>query len=123
MGAVTIQQMAARISTLLTDRLRIKGGSLGEKLSRSGRSLPRKVSQAAEALNLAAEQSHNPKLLLQIDEEAVAANYDICMRYLGPLNKGDRIWGAMLSLSVSILFSLLAVAALVVGVLVWRGFI
>lgn len=123
MGAVSIQQMAERISGLLTERLKIKGRDLEEKLSRAGHRLPRKIRIAAQEVATAAEQSYSPKLLLQIDEEKLATNYDICVKYLNGLNKGYRVRGVLLGLSTSILFSLLAVAALVIGVLVWRGFL
>jgi hypothetical protein len=123
MGAISIQQMAERISALLTERLQIKGQDLAEKLRRGGGRLPRKVRQAAQELATASEHSYNPKLLLQINEEKVAANYDICVRYLTALNKGYRIRGMLLGLSTSILFSLVAVIGLVLAVLVWRGFL
>lgn len=123
MGAVSIQQMAERISALLTERMHIKGRDLGEKLHRAGRRLPRKVHHAAQALATAAEHSHNPKLLLQISEEDVAKNYDICHKHLGALSRGYRLRGVLLGLSASILFSLLAVVALLLGVMVWRGFL
>jgi hypothetical protein len=123
MGAVSIQQMAERVSVLLTERLQIKGRDLGDKLYRSGRLLPRKVRQAAKEVAVAMEQSYNPKLLLQIDEEKVAENYDVCIKYLNGVNKGHKLRGVLLGLSTSILFSLLAVVALAVGVLMWRGFL
>ena len=123
MGAVSIQQMAERISVLLTERLHIKGRDLGDKLYRGGRRLPRKVRQAAKEVAVAMEQSYNPKLLLQIDEEKVAENYDICIKHLNAVNKGHKLRGMLLELSTSILFSLLAVLALVAGVMVWRGFL
>lgn len=123
MGAVSIQQMAERISALLTERMHIKGRDLGDKLHRAGRRLPRKVRHAAQDLATAAEQSYNPKLLLQISEETVAENYDICHKHLAALNKGHKLRGVLLGLSTSILFSLLAVVALLLGVLVWRGFL
>jgi hypothetical protein len=123
MGAVSIQQMAERISMLLTERLQVKGRDLEDKLSRTGRRLPRKIRNAAQGVAMAVEQSYNPKLLLQIDEEKLAENYDICVKYLNGLNKGYRLRGVLLGLSTSILFSLLAVVALFLGVLVWRGFL
>jgi hypothetical protein len=123
MGAVSIQQMAERVSVLLTERLKIKGRDLEEKLDRAGRRLPRKVRRAAQDMAAAAALSHNPKLLLQIDEERFAKNYDICIKYLNPLNRGYRVRGVLLGLSASVLFSLLVVAGLFLAVLVWRGFL
>ena len=123
MGAISIQQMAERISVLLTERLQVKGRDLEDKVHRSGRLLPRRVHQAAKEVAVAMEQSYNPKLFLQIDEEKVAENYDICIKHLNTVNKGHKLRGVLLGLSTSILFSLLAVVALAVGVLVWRGFL
>lgn len=123
MGAVSIQQMAERVSALLTERMQIKGRDLPDKLGSAGRRLPRKVRVAAQDLATALEQSFNPKLLLQIDEEKVASDYDICIKHLTALNKGHKLRGVLLGLSTSVLFSLVAVAALLLGVLVWRGFL
>jgi hypothetical protein len=123
MGAVSIQQMAERVSVLIPERLKIKAQHPHEKLRRSGSRLPRKVRQAAQELATASEQSYNPKLLLQISEENVAQNYDICVKHLVSLNKGYRIRGVLLGLSTSILFSLVAVVGLVLAVLVWRGYL
>jgi hypothetical protein len=123
MGAVSIQQMAERVSILLTERMHIKGRDLGDKLRRGGRVLPRNVRQAAQELATAAEQSHNPKLLLQINELKVAENYDICVKHLNERHKNEKLRVTLLGLSVSILFSLLVVVAMVVGVLVWRGYL
>ncbi|MGO4907306.1 hypothetical protein ACEN2J_03120 [Pseudorhodobacter sp. W20_MBD10_FR17] len=123
MGAVSIQQMAERVSVLLTERLHIKGRDLDDKLRRGGRLLPRKVRLAAQEIATAKQQSFNPKLLLQINQETLAENYDICIKHLNAVNKGHRLRGVLLGLSTSILFSLLAVAALALGFLVWRGFL
>jgi hypothetical protein len=123
MGAVSIQQMAERVSVLLTERMHIKGRDLGEKLRRGSRLLPRNVRQAAQELATAMEHSHNPKLLLQINELKVAENYDICVKHLNERHKNEKLRVTLLGLSVSILFSLLVVVAMVVGVLVWRGYL
>jgi len=123
MGAVTIRQMTERVTELMRRRLRIKGNNLGEAIAKSRRLLPRKIRTAAEALVLAEIWSHNPKLLLRVDETAVAKNYDICVRYLSHLNRRERVKGVVLNLASGILFSLICVVALVIGVLVWRGFL
>jgi hypothetical protein len=122
MSAITIQQMAKRVSSLLTERLGLKGRDLGEKLQHSGRRLPRKVRQAAMRLEQAAAHSYHPKLMLQIDEEEVATNYDICLRHLRSLNRGQQQVGTkLLGRSAPILLSLIAAGALIFGVLLWQG--
>ena len=63
--------------------------------------------------------AQNPRLLMQIDREAVAEAYDLCVRHLGGVSRDRR--GALVSLAASVAFSVLTVAVLVVVVLYWRG--
>jgi hypothetical protein len=123
MGAATIQQMALRVAELMQEKLKIKGRTLDDKLRAAGRRLPKPVKEAAHQLALAAEQAKHPKLVMRIDEEAVAQNYDTCVRDLNGLDKWYRRRGIMLSLTLSILLSLLGVVVLLLIVLRWRGFL
>ena len=91
MDAVAIQQMAERVADLLEERLRIRGRSLGAKLRRGGRALPRKVRLAAQLLEASAEKARHPKLLGQIDMGAVSDAYALCVRHLTAIDpKGRR---------------------------------
>ena len=123
MSAVTIQQMAERITGLMEERLRIKGKGLHEKLRKGGRLLPRRVRAAAGALADAAERSQNPKLLLQINEAEVVAAYDVCSRHLSKIDAGQRRITGLLGTASSMAASLLAVCLIVIGVLYWRGYL
>lgn len=123
MGAVTIQQMADRVEELMQDRMHIKGRDLQAGLRKAGRRLPRKVREAGERLAEAALRAQNPKLLLQIDESAVANDYDVCIKYLSGYNRADKIKGMVLGMTGSIFFSLLVVMGLLLAVLAWRGFL
>ena len=122
MSAVTIQQMAERITALMEQRLKLKGKDLSEKLRKGGRLLPRRVRAAAEQLAVASERSQNPKLLLQIDEAAVVAAYDTCSRHLSKIDAGYQRTSSILRTASSIAGSLLIVALIVIGVLYWRGY-
>jgi hypothetical protein len=120
MGAVTIQQMADRVAELMEQRLRIRGKDLAEKLKKGGNRLPRDVRAAANHLAEAAHMSQNPKLLLQIDEGRVAECYDICVRHMGgsDVYKGP---GMLAIVGTRALYILVTVAALVIGLALWRG--
>ena len=122
MSAVTIQQLTDRVAALLEERLRVKG-SLAEKLRRAGRRLPRRVREAGAVLVQAQAMAQVPKLLMQIDDEAVADAYDISVRHLNTLNAGGGRRGMLLNMLASVGFSLLVVAGLVLAVLWWRGFV
>jgi len=123
MGSVSVQQMADRVAALMEERLRMRGAGLAEKLRRGGRALPRRIRAEAELLAAAAEKAHVPKLLMQLDHERVAAAYDACVRYLAPLGRGARVRGYVLDVAAASGLALVVTAALVVGVLVWRGFL
>lgn len=123
MSAVTLQQMAERVAGLMEERLRVRGRGLTEKLRKGGRLLPRKVRAAAETVAQAAVMAQSPKLLMQIDREAVAEAYDLCVRHLGGINRAERRKGMILNIAASMAFSVLVVAGFLLAVLYWRGFL
>ena len=123
MSKVSIQQMADRVSDLLEQRLKVTGPSLEVRLKRTGSKLPRKIRDAAEALVQATQMADNPKLLMQIDYEAVAVAYDLCVRHLNTVNRAERRRGMLLDAGARIAFALLAVGVLLVAVLYWRGYV
>jgi hypothetical protein len=118
MSAVTVQQMAQRVSGLLDDRLRARGDGLEAKLHHVGRLLPRKVRQAAERLALAEARSMVPKLLLLVNEGEVARDYDICVRHLTALSPTGGLLAGVVRVAASVAVGLL-VLALVAGGIVW----
>lgn len=123
MSAISIQQMAERVAQLMEHRLGARGDGLQAKLKSRGRSLPRKVRHAADALAQAADFAQNPKLLLQIDHAELARNYDTCLRHLGGLKPRAGWLDGILALAVSVATTLFVVALLVLGLMRWRGLI
>lgn len=123
MSAVTIQQMADRVAGLMEERLRVRGTGLAEKLRKGGRLLPRKVRAQAAFLAQSAVLSQNPKLMMQLDQDAVAQAYDVCVKHLGGVNAWERRKGAILGVAATIAASVLVIAALLLVVLRWRGFV
>ena len=123
MSAVSIQQMADRVADLLQSRLRLRGTGLADKLRRGGRLLPRAVRKAARALADAATQADNPRLMMQLDLEKVAADYDLCVRHLNGIGARDRRIGVVLDFGAGLALIAVAVGGLLLAVLYWRGFI
>lgn len=123
MSAVTITQMADRVSTLVEQRLGVRGRSLEDKLRRAGRRLPKAVREAATYLADAAEMAKSPKLLVRVDEAEVARAYDICLRHLNKLNRGERQKTALVGAAASVAFALLVVTVMVIALLYWRGLV
>jgi len=123
MSVVTVQQMADRVSELLGEKLRARGDTLEARLKHAGRRLPRKVRNAGAVLVQATQMIRNPKLMHLVDDAAVAAAYDICLRHLNTVNPRDRMMSLVLGIAAHIAFSLLVVAVLVIVTLYWRGLI
>jgi hypothetical protein len=123
MSAVTIQQMADRVAQLMEERLGVHGRGLPGKVTRGGNRLPRRVRDAATNLATAAVKSRNPKLLKEIEIKGVTEAYDICVRHLAAIHPADqrrKFIGGVLS---SAGFGLLVSGLLVIGFLVWRGYL
>jgi hypothetical protein len=117
MGAITIQQMADRIAALLDERLGARGPDLGARVAKAGRALPRRVRQAAMRLAQAAVNAQNPRLLLQIDEAQVAADYDTALRHLSGVRGGGRLRAMATAAGSALLVSAVILGALAVWVL------
>ncbi|MGL5010084.1 MAG: hypothetical protein ACRC6I_09385, partial [Paracoccaceae bacterium] len=110
MSAVTVQQMAQRVSGLLEERLLARGEGLDDKLTRVRRQLPRRVRHAAQRLAVAEAKSAVPKLLLQVDEGEVARDYDICVRYLTTISPLRGPTAAIIRVVTSVGIGLLVLA-------------
>jgi hypothetical protein len=123
MSAVTIQQMAERVSGLMEERLAVRGATLTDKLRKGGRLLPRRVRLAAGRLAKAGTYAQNPKLLLQVDEGEVSKDFDICVRHLTAINAGAGMRRMLGSMVTQVAFGLLVLGVAVIAVLKWRGFI
>lgn len=123
MGAASVQQMADRVAVLMEQRLRVHGKGLRAKLRRGGRRLPRRIRREAEVLAEAAEKAQVPKLLLHLDHARVAEAYDACIGHLNAVGRSARLRAYFLDLLTAVALIAVVVAALLIAVLVWRGFL
>jgi hypothetical protein len=121
MGAVTVQQMAQRVSGLLEERLRARGSGLEARLRHAGQKLPRKVRMAAARLTEAEAKSAVPKLLLQVNEGDVARDYDLCVRHLTSINQRSGSMNAIVHIASSVAVGMLVLALAVSGFVWWQG--
>lgn len=113
MSAITIQQMADRALRLMDAAGGQRGGTTALRLKRAARHLPRDVRRAAERLARAANDADDPKLLLQIDEAQVAADYDLLIHALG--RRPSRLRAVAASVGGALIVSV----ALMGGVALW----
>jgi hypothetical protein len=88
-----------------------------------GGALPRKVRLAATGLANAADMAQNPKLLLQLNHETIARDYDICLKHLTAMKRRSRLLDGTLAIAASIALSLFLVVVLGLALMRWRGLI
>ncbi len=115
--------MADRVAALMEERLGIAGQGLGGKLDTGGRRLPRRIRREAEYLAQAARKAADPAQLAQLDHPRIARAYDVCVTHLSRIGPLGRYRSTLMAVFGRASVNLLILAAIVVGVLLWRGLI
>ena len=105
----------------LKAKLGIKARSLPKGMKRAGRRLPKDAHRAADVLCQARVQSGHPKLSRMVDPEAVEAAQLALHGHLDKIDPKERRKDRVLSMLGTQAFNVLAVIALVVGLMIWRG--
>ncbi len=118
-----IQTRIAQTILLLRKKLGVKDKTLTASVRRAKRRLPRKIYKQAMILAQAEQMADHPKLRLVLDTPRLAQASDDVQAHLNAINLADRRWGAFLSFLGSLALGLIALGALTVVVLRWRGFI
>lgn len=120
---MTPQKQADEIARLIGARLGIRGATLDTRIRKAGRLLPRRIRRDAELLVRAADFAEHPKLARLIDPTEQRRAHRDCKKYLEQIDGTERLVRMVLALLSANAFNLLAVTALVIAVLVWRGFL
>ena len=120
---MTVEQMAAEVADLMGERLHVSGASLAERIKRAGKKLPRKIRREAIYLSEAALTAAQPKVSRQQDQVKIAAAHAACVGYLRPLGGTARRIEKLRGVITSMALAVLATFALVVVVLVLRGYL
>ena len=110
-------------SAALHTRLGVGGPTLARRLKRAGRRLPRAVRAAGAEIVAVQAMAENPRLSRLVASERTDAAFATLEAHLKGIDPADRRRGVLLSLAAAVVLDLMIVAALVVAVLVWRGFV
>lgn len=97
--------------------------TLARALRKSGRRFPAHLHMMAGRIVEAQSYGGNPKLMRMVDRTKISTAYDEIMAYLKQVDPKDRRTAMVLDITSSIVLKLLAVGALVLGVLIWRGYL
>ncbi len=118
-----IQTQIARTIQLLRKKLGVKDKTLIASVRRAKRRLPRNVYKQAMVLAQAEPMAEHPKLRLVLDGPKLEKASDEVQSHLNAINLADRRLGWFLSFLGSVVLGLIALAAVTMIVLRWRGFI
>ena len=118
-----IDEKAAHVDDLMKERLNIRGRDLAAKLRHTGRMLPKRIKREVAFLAETEKLAENPKLHPMINRDRVEKAYHACVEYLDSVDDGERRKDLLLGILGNIAMGFLVVSALVVTVLVWRGYI
>lgn len=123
MAAIDIDAMVAELELLLEEKMSLRQGTLGQKLQKAGRRLPKSVRHDGEVIDLAHGHLAHPKLVHQIDVAAVRDAHIRVRGHLISLDARNRRKGFILGVLGGLSFNLILMAVLVGVVLHWRGYI
>ena len=118
-----LQKRIARIETLLADRLNLSRGPLARRVAKAGRRLPRRVRDDLARLGEAAHLAGHPVHRLRLDTEALTAAAERGEAHLKTIDVADRRKGIVLGWLAVNAVNLLLLAALILTILNWRGFV
>lgn len=111
------------LRTLLADKLGAKGPTLSSQVRRAQRRLPRRLRRDAQALLRAETMARHPRFARMVDPREVARSHARLSRHLGAIDtkaiRRDRAKNAAAGLGLIVL----AILALVVWLLWWRGLV
>ena len=126
-GPDDIRDMADEVSRLIAARF--GGARRGEHpplhimLRRRGGALPRRLRKQALALADADQLSAQPKIARQLDLAQLSRAYQALMAHLQPLGELSRWQGRATAFAASVAFGLLVLAAVVVWIMLKRGYL
>lgn len=119
----TTTQEAEEIRELIEARLRVRAPTLPRAVQKAGRLLPRRARKDAAYLVRATEMSLHPKLQHQLDPERVQSAYTALKLHLESIDPDQRRITRILSVLGAISFNLLLIAAALIALLIWRGYV
>ncbi len=123
MAEVTVEQLAQNIANEMETRMGIGGRGLAAKLHRGGRLMPRSVRADAKRIAEALPLVRHPKLIRQVDVARLEAAERRVLAWLKTVDPRERRLDMVLGMAGGVALSILTTGALVIAVLIWRGYV
>lgn len=121
--ATHMDAIEAKVLAGLRAKLGVRARTLPKAMKRAGRRLPREAHRAAEVLIQARSHMQHPKLARMVDETSMVSAQAVLERHLDQIDPKERRKDFVLSMLGAQALNVLGVAALVIGLLKWRGFL
>nr|WP_170617526.1 hypothetical protein [uncultured Ruegeria sp.] len=118
-----IQTRIAGTIALLREKLGVRDKTLLASVKRAKRRLPRRIYKQALLLANAEQMAAHPRLRRVLDTPKLVSASDEVQAYLGSIDLADRRWGWFLGMLGGLAFNILALSALLLLFLWWRGLI
>lgn len=118
-----LNRKATRLRHLARTKFGVGGDTLEVAMRRVGRRVPKRIQSQAKIVIKAQKALGHPKLWMQVDAGRVEQAFRIVEAHLQSVDPDDRRKGFLLSMLGSLVFNLMLLAALLVLLLIWRGFV
>lgn len=119
----TLEQQVDEIRTLLEIKLRVRGKTFDAQIKKAGRLLPRAVRRDVQFLSQSVELVKNPKLARMVDPARAQKAHGNVVTFLNTVDRREQQLTALINVTASIAFVVLVTAAVLLYVLVQRGFV
>ena len=119
----TLSTEMSELEQLLHDRAGVRGRDFAIKLRRTRRLLPRYARRAGQRIVSARAMMAHPRLARLVDHSGMQQDTKTLRDALHDIDPKDRRTDLLMSVLGSVVMNLLLLAALIFGVLWWRGVI
>lgn len=118
-----IENQIAQTMELLREKLGVGGRDLNTALSRAGHRLPRRIRHQVRKLAQAEPLASHPKLCRTLDAAGLSSAAHEVRAHLKTIDLADRRKGWWLGMLGGLAFNVLLAVVLLIGVLIWRGYL
>lgn len=118
-----IDTKVARLLLLARQKFGVRAKSLERAMRKIGRRVPARLHRQAKVISTAQRLSVHPKLRMQVDAAAVTLAFEEIERHLAAIDVRARRMDRLLDVLGSVSFNLIALTALLVVFLRWRGLV
>lgn len=118
-----IQKQCDEVRNLIEERLKIKGRTLEQALSKAGRLLPKWAQREGTYLVHAQQYLNHPKLRLMIDPAKADKAHKVLITHLKTIDPKERRTTRILGVLGVVSFNLILVVGAFIYYIWWRGFL